>query len=49
MRLGPAIAGGAVTGLAFGIVVSLTTEVPLAPEAGLMLGPLVGLLRRDRE
>lgn len=50
MSLGPAIAGGAVTGLALGIVVSLTTEVPLAPEAGLVLGAVVGwLLRRNRE
>jgi hypothetical protein len=38
---------GAVIGLALGIVVSLTTDVPFAPEAGLVLGALVGwLLRR---
>lgn len=39
---------GAVTGLALGIVVSLTTDVPLAPELGLLLGALAGwLLRRE--
>jgi hypothetical protein len=36
-----------VLGLALGIVVSVTTDVPLAPEAGLVLGALLGwLLRR---
>jgi hypothetical protein len=35
---------GAVIGLALGILVSLTTDVPLAPEAGLVLGALVGWL-----
>jgi hypothetical protein len=36
-------------GLALGIVVSVTTELPLAPEAGLVLGALLGWLsRRDR-
>jgi hypothetical protein len=33
---------GAVVGVALGILVSLTTDVPLAPEAGLLLGGLVG-------
>jgi hypothetical protein len=28
--------------VALGIVVSVTTEVPLAPEAGLLLGGLIG-------
>jgi hypothetical protein len=37
---------GAVIGLALGILVSATTEVPLAPEAGLVLGALVGWLSR---
>jgi hypothetical protein len=37
-----AIGLGAVLGLALGIVVSVTTDVPLAPEAGLLLGALVG-------
>ena len=35
MSIGAAIAVGAVTGLALGIVVSLATDVPLAPELGL--------------
>ena len=40
---------GAVIGLALGVVVGVTTDLPLAPEGGLVLGALVGwLLRRDR-
>ena len=35
---------GAVAGLALGILVSVTTDVPLAPEVGLLLGVLVGWL-----
>ena len=37
---------GAVRGLALGIVISVTTDVPLAPEIGLVLGGLVGWLSR---
>ena len=37
---------GAVMGLALGMVVSVTTDVPLAPEAGLLLGALVGWFSR---
>lgn len=49
MSIGAAIAVGAMTGLALGILVSLTTEVPLAPEVGLVLGALAGwLARRNR-
>jgi hypothetical protein len=33
---------GAAIGVALGIVVSVTTDIPLAPEAGLLLGGLVG-------
>jgi hypothetical protein len=33
---------GAVLGLALGILVSVTTDVPLAPEGGLLLGGLGG-------
>jgi hypothetical protein len=33
---------GAVVGLALGILISVTTDVPFAPEAGLLLGGLVG-------
>jgi hypothetical protein len=32
--------------LALGIVVSVTTDVPLAPEAGLLLGAPVGWFAR---
>jgi F0F1-type ATP synthase assembly protein I len=40
---------GAVIGLALGILASTTTDVPFAPEVGLVLGALVGwLLRRVR-
>jgi hypothetical protein len=35
---------GAVIGLALGALVSVTTDVPLAPEAGLILGALAGWL-----
>ena len=38
---------GAVMGLALGMVVSVTTDVPLAPEAGLLLGALVGRFSRQ--
>jgi hypothetical protein len=45
---GAAIVIGAVTGLALGILVSLTTDVPLAPEVGLLLGVFAGwLLQRE--
>jgi hypothetical protein len=49
VRIGTAIGLGAVIGLALGILVSVATDLPLAPEAGLVLGALLGwLLRRDR-
>jgi len=35
-------------GLALGIVVSVTTDVPVAPEAGLLLGALVGWFSRRK-
>jgi hypothetical protein len=46
MGLGLAIAVGAGLGLALGILVSVTTDLPLAPEAGLTLGALLGRLTR---
>jgi hypothetical protein len=46
MSTGAAIGVGAVTGLALGILLSVTTDVPLAPEVGLVLGALVGWLAR---
>jgi hypothetical protein len=49
MTLGAAIALGAAIGLVLGILVAVTTDVPLAPEAGLLLGAALGWLwRRDR-
>jgi hypothetical protein len=49
MPVGAAIAISAVIGLALGIVVSVTTDVPLAPEFGAVLGGLIGWLsRRNR-
>ena len=44
VSVGAAIALGAVLGLALGLGVSLTTDVPFAPEAGLALGALLGWL-----
>jgi hypothetical protein len=46
MSTGAVIAVGAVIGLAVGILVSVTTDVPFAPEAGLVLGVLVGWVSR---
>jgi hypothetical protein len=48
MSAGAAIGVGAVIGLALGILLGVTTDVPLAPEAGLVLGALVGWLSRRR-
>ena len=44
--VGVAIAVGAVLGLALGILVSVATDLPLAPEVGLALGALLGWLSR---
>jgi hypothetical protein len=49
VSVGAAIGVGALLGVVLGIVVSVTTDLPLAPEAGLVLGALVGWLsRRNR-
>ena len=48
MSTGGAIALGAVTGLAVGILLAVTTDIPLAPEVGLALGALAGWLSRRR-
>jgi hypothetical protein len=49
MSIGAAIAVGAVIGLALGIVISVATDIPLAPEGGLLLGALAAWLsRRER-
>jgi hypothetical protein len=39
---------GAAVGVALGIVVSMTTDIPLAPEAGLLLGGLIGWISASR-
>jgi hypothetical protein len=46
MSIGAAIAIGAVVGVALGILVSATTDIPFAPEIGLVLGALAGWLSR---
>jgi hypothetical protein len=43
---GAAIAIGAAVGLVLGIVVSVTTEIPLAPEIVLLLGAGVAWISR---
>jgi hypothetical protein len=48
VRVRAAIAVGAVLGLALGIVVSVTTDLPFAPEGGLVLGALLGWLSRRK-
>jgi hypothetical protein len=49
MGIGPAIGIGAVAGLVLGILVSVATDLPLAPEVGLLLGVLAGWLVARRE
>ncbi len=49
MSVGVAVALGAALGFALGILISVTTDVPLAPEAGLALGALIGWLSRRGE
>ena len=45
----PFLVLGAGIGFVLGILVSIATDVPLAPEAGLLLGALAGwLVRRLR-
>jgi len=39
---------GALIGLGLGVLVSVTTDVPFAPEVGLLLGALIGWLSRRR-
>jgi hypothetical protein len=46
MSTGAVIAVGAVIGLAVGILVSVTTDFPFAPEAGLVLGALIAWVSR---
>ena len=42
----PFLVAGAGIGFALGILVSIATDVPLAPEAGLVIGALAGWLVR---
>lgn len=44
MSIRAAIATGGVIGLIVGIAMSVTTDIPLAPEAGLALGAMIGWL-----
>jgi hypothetical protein len=46
VSVGAAIAVGALLGLVLGIVVSVTTDLPFAPEGGLILGAFLGWLSR---
>jgi hypothetical protein len=46
VSVGATIGVGAVIGLALGILVSVVTDIPLAPEAGLALGALAGWFSR---
>jgi hypothetical protein len=48
VSVGAAVVVGAVLGLALGIVVSVTTDVPFAPEGGLVLGALLGWRSRRK-
>jgi hypothetical protein len=47
MSIGAALAFGAVVGLAIGIVVSVTTDVPLAPQTGLLSRTIRSMEGRD--
>ena len=44
MSVGAAVAVGAVLGLLLGIVISVASDLPFAPEGGLVLGALLGWL-----
>jgi hypothetical protein len=44
MSTGLAIAVGAIVGVVVGILVGVATDVPFAPEAGLVLGAVGGWL-----
>ncbi len=48
MSTGAAIALGAAAGLVIGVLISVATDVPLAPEAGLAVGALVGWRAESR-
>jgi hypothetical protein len=47
MSTGAAIAVGGGVGLVVGIVIAVATDLPLAPEGGLVVGLLAGWLLRS--
>jgi hypothetical protein len=47
VSVGVAIVVGAVVGLVLGVIPGVTTDLPLAPEAGVALGAWDVLTRRD--
>ncbi len=49
MGIGARTLAGGLIGLAVGILVSVLTDVPLAPEAGLVLGALIAWLSGRRQ
>jgi ElaB/YqjD/DUF883 family membrane-anchored ribosome-binding protein len=46
MSDGAVIAVGTAIGLVVGILISVSTDIPLAPEVGLVLGALIAWLSR---
>jgi hypothetical protein len=48
LSTGARIAIGATIGLVLGVLVGVATDLPLAPESGLILGALAGWLTRRR-
>ena len=46
MSTGAAIAVGGGVGLVIGVLIAVATDLPLAPEAGLVVGLLAGWLVR---
>jgi len=46
LSLGAVIALGAVAGLVVGVLVSVATDLPLAPEVGLIAGGLIAWIWR---
>jgi hypothetical protein len=49
MSIGAAAVIGGAIGLVLGTIVTVTTDLPLAPEVGVALGALVGWLARRND